>query len=81
MMMEVEVKIKERLAHLKHQHDLSSKEIAEKIGITKRSFNEYLTGDIKPSIQNLIKLANLFDCSLDYLVGRDSRQKEKTKHR
>jgi len=78
--MDEEIKIKERLAQLKEQHGLSSKEIAEIIGISKRSVNDYLTGDIKPSIENLIKLANLFNCSLDYLVGRDFEQKEKTKH-
>lgn len=78
--MNEEIKIKERLAGLKEHSALSSREIAEIIGISKRSFNEYLSGDIKPSIENLIKLANLFNCSLDYLVGRDFEQKEKTKH-
>jgi len=73
------IKFKERLVELKLEKKLSSKEIAEIIGVSKRAVNEYLKGDINPSIQNLIKLADLFNCSLDYLVGRDFKQKEKTK--
>lgn len=74
----VEIKVKERLAQLKAERNLSSRQIGEMTGITKRSINGYLVGTIKPSIENLVKLADLFDCSLDYLVGRDSRPKEKT---
>ena len=32
--------------------------------------NEYKNGVKLPSIQNLIKIADYFDCSVDYLLGR-----------
>jgi len=74
----VEIKINEQLAKFKTKSKLSSKQIGEMTGISKRSINGYLVGTIKPSIENLIKLADLFDCSLDHLVGRDFEPKEKT---
>jgi len=73
-----EIKIHERLAELKTRSTSSSKQIGEMTGISKRSINEYLTGKTNPTIENLVKLADFFNCSLDYLVGRDFEQKEKT---
>lgn len=73
----VEIKINERLADYKTKSKLSSKQIGEMTDISKRSINGYLVGTVKPSIENLIKLADLFNCSLDDLVGRDFKQKEK----
>ena len=72
-----DIKINERLAELKAQRRVSSKQIGEMTGISKRSINGYLVGEVKPSIEHLIKLANLFECSLDYLVGRDFQAKRK----
>jgi len=74
--MNEEIKLKERLTQLKKEQNLSSTEISKKIDVSKRAINQYLTGETRPDLINLIKLANLFNCSLDYLVGRDFEQTE-----
>ncbi len=44
--------------------------VAEKIGIKYQSYQAYELGLSLPSLENFIKLADLFDVSLDYLIGR-----------
>lgn len=44
--------------------------IAEYLGVTPRTIRFYETGERKPDFDGLIKLADYFEVSLDYLVGR-----------
>ena len=43
---------------------------AEMLGIKLRSYQLYEQGKVEPSIAKLIALANYFDVTLDYLMGR-----------
>lgn len=50
-------------------------EVAHKIGYTtKQVLSSYERGVSLPTITSLIKLADLYGCSLDFLVGRDDIQ-------
>lgn len=49
---------------------LTQKQVADGIGITEQSYQRYEYGRIVPSAIVLIALADYFDVSLDYLVGR-----------
>ena len=44
--------------------------MAEVLGITDRYYQKYEYGKVKPSQANLIKLADFYDVSTDYLLGR-----------
>lgn len=44
--------------------------VAEKLHITQPSYIRYENGSSEPSISTLIALANLFDITVDYLIGR-----------
>ena len=46
------------------------KEMAEYLGITPRSFQQYEGGKRRPDYETLVKIADLLDVSLDYLFGR-----------
>lgn len=46
--------------------------IAEYLGVTPRTIRFYETGERKPDFDGLIKLADYFEVSLDYLVGRSN---------
>ncbi len=60
----------ERLLELKSTRKLLQKEIAEAIEITVRNYQRYEKGEQQPTLPVLLKLADYFDVSLDYLVGR-----------
>ena len=59
-----------RLQLLKSQKNITQKSIPENIGISLRAYQYYEKGQREPSMSVLIALADLFDVSLDYLVGR-----------
>lgn len=59
--------------NLKEQRKLcgyTQRQIAEKLGISQPSYIRYENGSSEPTLENLIKLADLFDVSADYLLGR-----------
>ena len=58
------------LKDLRKQYGYTQKFIAEKLGITYQSYQAYELGISLPTFENFIKIADLFDVSLDYLAGR-----------
>ncbi|WP_258109640.1 helix-turn-helix domain-containing protein [Alicyclobacillus sp. SP_1] len=58
-----------RLSELIAFDGCQKKDIAEFIGVTYRQFHRYETGEQKPDFDGLLKLAEYFGVSLDYLVG------------
>ena len=59
-----------RLEELKAARNLRQKDIAAGIGTPLRTYQRYEYGEREPSYTVLIALADYFDVSLDYLVGR-----------
>ncbi len=49
---------------------LKAVEVAGLIEVTKVTLSTWENGQKLPSYENLIKLADLYDCSIDYLLGR-----------
>lgn len=49
---------------------LTQKEVSEKISISRAVISQYESGAKKPSVENLIALADCFRCSLDELCER-----------
>ncbi len=64
-------KFQERLIEQRKLNNLTQCQIAKQLNITQPSYIRYENGSSEPSIDTLIKLANLFDVSIDYLVGRE----------
>ena len=56
------------LKQLREQSHFTLKEVAEKLGITYQSYHAYERGLTVPTLQNFIKLARLYEVSLDELV-------------
>lgn len=69
-----------RLKQLRLQSHFMQKEIADSIGISVRAFQRYEHGDSQPNIETLIKLADFFQVSLDFLVGRNFHEADAEKH-
>ena len=66
----------ERLKALRIRHDLKQKDVAEKLGITTSAYGFYEQGKREPSIQIINQIADLFNVSADYLLGRDESTSE-----
>lgn len=59
----------ERLSELIFDSEKNAREVAKEIGVSKTTIYEYLSGAKMPSLSNLIKLADYFQCAIDYLLG------------
>ncbi len=61
------------LKELRLKSGLTQKELATKVGVTKSVISYYELSERTPSPEILIKLANIFHVSTDYLLGIDSK--------
>lgn len=61
-----------KFRELKEEKGLKQTEIAQKLNTTQQTIGRWLKGYCEPDIENLIELAQLFNCSVDYLIGRES---------
>lgn len=64
-----------RLKQLREQRGWSQTELAQKIGVSKQTIHEYELGRKSPSRENLSALADVFNTSVDYLMGRTNIKK------
>ena len=60
----------QRIQGLRIDSDLSQKKIGEILHISQRSYSHYETGSRNIPIEMLIRLADYYDTTIDYLVGR-----------
>lgn len=61
-----------RLRNLREDADLTQKELAIKIGLTPKMISFYENDQRTPPADILIKLADIFNITVDYLLGRTS---------
>ncbi len=61
----------ERLKELRKERGLYQKDIANYLEVDRTTYVKYETGASEPDTETLSKLADFFNVSLDYLVGRD----------
>lgn len=64
----------ERLKQLRLNYYLNQSELAKRAGISKSLVSAYENAERYPSLDVLIKLADIFQCSTDYLLGLDSNR-------
>lgn len=63
-------KFAENLKDLMFDSKLTQTELAEKTGIDKASVCRYLKGNCMPNLKATVTLAEFFDCSVDFLIGK-----------
>ena len=64
------LKLCDRLVELKDSKGYLQKDIAKSSGMSLRTYQRYEKGQVQPTLPVLIALADFFDISIDYLVGR-----------
>lgn len=62
----------ESLKKVRKEHNLTQQDIANILGIDRTTYTFYETGKTPPSYFTLRRLANAYNCSLDYLTGEES---------
>lgn len=62
--------ISENLKNIRLEHNLTQKQLSERINIAQATIACYENGQREPHISSLIAYANYFECTIDYLVGR-----------
>ena len=61
-----------RIQELRINSGLTQKQLAEKIGVKNYIIGNWEQGRTEPSVKDLIDLANIFECSIDYILGREN---------
>lgn len=64
----------QRIQDLRTDADISQKQLSEILHISQRSYSHYETGSRNIPVEMLIRLANYYDISVDYLVGRTDKK-------
>lgn len=64
----------ENIRSLRIDHGYTQKQIGEYLGISQNTYSQYEIGVLKYPVDVLIKLADLYQVSLDYLVGRTQQK-------
>lgn len=64
--------LQERVKQLRKEHGWSQGELAERVGGDPAQISRYENGRITPSADAVVKLAEVFDVSTDYLLVEDS---------
>ena len=66
----------ERLKELRKQAHLTQVELAKRLGIGQSSYADWERGKKKPTQDNLVKIAQVLNVSIDYLVGNSEEKSD-----
>lgn len=64
----------QRIRDLREDNDWKQEYVAEKLGIKQTTYSKYELGKVNIPIEALIKLADLYHVSMDYLIGRTDKR-------
>ena len=63
-----------RLKKLRKERNISQLKLALDLNMNQNSISRYENGEREADYETLIKIADYFDVSLDYLLGRDDNK-------
>lgn len=63
-----------RIKFLREEFNFTQEELARKLNLSKGIISLYENEIRKPSYEILIKLSEIFDCSIDYLLGKTDKR-------
>ena len=74
----MEIRFTENFIELCEQSNLNQKQIAKEIGINQSQISRYLKG-ILPDIKTVVKIADYFNHSIDYMIGLIDNEEKTSK--
>ena len=69
------IKLKYRIKDLREDNDLTQKQIAKEINVHQTTYSDYELENIQTPVDVFDKLADIYNTSIDYLVGRTNEIK------
>lgn len=66
------MEFKDRLKELRIEKGISQQTLAKSVDMSKMAISHWESGHSEPSISQLVFLADYFNVSVDYLVGKES---------
>lgn len=61
---------RKNIYELRKLNRFTQREVAQRLGISQPSYIRYENGSSEPTLENLVKIADLYDVSVDFLLGR-----------
>lgn len=61
---------RKNIYELRKLNRFTQREVAQRLGISQPSYIRYESGSAEPTLENLVKIADLYDVSVDFLLGR-----------
>ncbi|MBQ9247209.1 MAG: helix-turn-helix transcriptional regulator [Ruminococcus sp.] len=65
----------QRIRNLREDHDITQTKIAKVLGMSQTGYSKYETGENDVPTAILLKLADYYDVSVDYILGRTNNPK------
>lgn len=59
----------QNLKMLREKNNVTQQKLAMAVGVSQQSINKYENHDVEPDIETLIRIADYFHTSVDYLIG------------
>lgn len=67
----------EKIQKLINEINISAYTLTQSLGLSNSAISDWKAGRAKPSADALLKIADYFDVSVDYLLGRTDEQQKK----
>jgi len=64
----------DRIKECRKNINKTQREVAVDLGLTDRGYQNYEIGHREPNHETTVKIADYFDVSVDYLLGRDIKK-------
>ncbi len=61
-----------RLRVIREKHKFSQRDVANMLDVSPSLISSYETGERTPSVDVLLRLSDLYRCSIDYLLGKEA---------
>lgn len=61
----------DRLRSMRKARYITLQQMADKLGISLRGYAYYESGERFPSQETIVAIADILDCPIDFLLGRD----------
>lgn len=64
------MKFSQRLKELRIECGLTQVQLSEKVGCNQSMIARWESGECEPTLSSLVKLSEILNCTIDYLVGK-----------